>query len=44
MTWLKILQLAAYLLWPILLFGLFWLVKHRKEVALRIEKYKANKQ
>ena len=44
MTWLKIMELAAYLLWPILIFGLIWLIQHRKEVAERIEKYKDSKK
>ena len=44
MTWFKILQLAAYLLWPIILFGLYGLVKNRKEIALRIQKYKQEKK
>ena len=44
MTWFKIMQLTAYLLWPILFFGLYGLVKYRKEIALRIQKYKQEKK
>ena len=44
MTWSKILELTAYLLWPILLFGLYGLVKHRKEITLRVKKYIEDKK
>lgn len=38
MPWSEILKIVAYLIWPFLLLGFYYLVKNRKQLLRRLKK------